>query len=135
MPRGFPGKILAAVRGALGPLRGRIPPAAGVEEGHILDDDSSYVATLGGIQPVENAYNPASCVEIVNLDTMEILAPLKAEAVKAADPTFGHMFGAVASAWGKIYVQASKWSRADGYSIRVYETTGNVLPRGIWERC
>lgn len=109
----------------LGRNLGGSVPGAFLRQGNLL-----YVATLGGTQPVENAYNPASCVEIVNLDTMEISAPLKAEAVRAADPTFGHMFGAVASAWDKIYVQATKWSQADGYSIRVYETTAERLAKG-----
>ena len=45
-------------------------PGAYIRQGNLL-----YVATLGGVQPFGNTYNPESCVEIVNLDTMEISAP------------------------------------------------------------
>ena len=104
-------------------------PGAYIRQGNLL-----YVATLGGVQPFGNTYNPDSCVEIVNLDTMDVSAPVTARRMKEKDPTFSHMFGAVASAWGKIYVQATQWVSEEeykpGYSIRVYETTAERLAAG-----
>ena len=104
-------------------------PGAYIRQGNLL-----YVATLGGVQPFGNTYNPESCVEIVDLETMQISAPVTARKVKESDPTFSHMFGAVAAAWGKIYVQATQWTSVEeykpGYSIRIYETTANRLAQG-----
>ena len=44
-------------------------PGAYIRQGNLL-----YIATLGGVQPFGNTYNPESCVEIVNLDIYNFLS-------------------------------------------------------------
>lgn len=101
---------------------------------YIRSGKDLYVATLGGVQQFSSEWNPESGIEIVNLNTMEINQVVSADTVTKSDPSFKHMFTALAISGDKVYVQATKWTSDDpykpGYSIRIYETSKEELAKG-----
>ncbi|MEG1912432.1 MAG: hypothetical protein RRY12_03785 [Cloacibacillus sp.] len=101
---------------------------------YCVKGNTLYVATLGGVQQFGEKWNPGSCIEAVNLDTMAVSQLVSADAVNKTDPTFKHMFDAVLCVGDKIYIQAAKWTSKDdytaGYDIRIYETTAEKLKKG-----
>ncbi|MGN0881357.1 Synerg-CTERM sorting domain-containing protein [Cloacibacillus porcorum] len=101
---------------------------------YVRSGKNLYVATLGGVQPFGDGWNPESCIEIVNLNTMEVSQAVSADTVSKSDPTFKHMFTALAVCGEKVYVQATRWTSVDpytpGYNIRIYETSKDELAKG-----
>lgn len=106
----------------------------GTEGGYVLSDGKLYVATLGGVQKYDGAeWNPESSIEIVDLESMTVSQPVTAQAMNEKDPTFKHMFSAVAVDGDTVYVQAVRWQSEetdDEYSIRIYKTTKEALKSG-----
>ncbi|ANZ44795.1 Synerg-CTERM sorting domain-containing protein [Cloacibacillus porcorum] len=109
-------------------LDGFTPGAYSQKEGRL------YVATLGGVQKFGDEWNPESCIEMADLNTMEVTSLITAGEMNVVDPTFKHMFDAVVFVGDKVYIQAAKWTSGEdytaGYSIRIYETTLEKLSKG-----
>lgn len=93
-----------------------------------------YAASLGGVQQFGDKWNPQSCVEMADLSTMKVASLVTAEAMNKTDPSFKHMFDAIAVAGDKVYIQAARWTSGEdytpGYNIRIYETTVEKLKAG-----
>lgn len=104
-------------------------PGAYIKSGNTL-----YLCALGGAQPFGDVWNKDTCIEGINLDTMESETLITAEQMRAKDPTFGHMFFAIAEMNGKFYIQTTKWESIEdgggGYDMRIYETTAERLASG-----